>query len=219
MSRLLCCVLSFFIVFPALGRELPTTDIAEAKDRIGKLIQSTSIKDRTWAAYLAGEFELKEYAPALIELVVDPMPYGEKKAYGPYPVYYQRDVFHPGARNQRWVSTKFGDYDNDRVILGYLALMLNTIRSELSLRDRYTRSIAWSGTTRYLNDVVRIREDAIRDFYELKKQLVEKGLLAQAESASLRFNLSILVRDLRTDKTANLPDIYSVKFHSAKPLP
>jgi hypothetical protein len=98
------------------------------------------------------------------------------------------------------------------MIMGYLAVMLDTIRSQLSLQDEYTPRIAWSGARSYLNGVVRIREDVIRDFDELKKQLVEKGLLTPAESVSLRMNLNILVYDLRNNKTAKLPEIYGVKI-------
>src|SRR5262247_1109351 len=42
---------------------------AEVKTRVGQLIQSASNKDRAWAAYLIGEYDLKEFAPALIELL------------------------------------------------------------------------------------------------------------------------------------------------------
>jgi len=42
---------------------------AEVKTRVGQLIQSASNKDRAWAAYLIGEYGLKEFAPALIELL------------------------------------------------------------------------------------------------------------------------------------------------------
>src|SRR5262252_171642 len=42
---------------------------AEVKTRVGQLIQSASNKDRAWAAYLIGQYGLKEFVPALIELL------------------------------------------------------------------------------------------------------------------------------------------------------
>src|SRR5215813_8352490 len=42
---------------------------AEVKTRVGQLIQSASNKDRAWAAYLIGQYGLKEFAPALIGLL------------------------------------------------------------------------------------------------------------------------------------------------------
>src|SRR5215510_4149193 len=42
---------------------------AEIKNRVEQLIQSASTRDRAWAAYLIGEYGLKDFAPALIELL------------------------------------------------------------------------------------------------------------------------------------------------------
>ena len=47
---------------------------AEVKTRVGQLLQSASNKDRAWAAYLIGEYGLKEFAPALIELLSPDLP-------------------------------------------------------------------------------------------------------------------------------------------------
>ncbi|MBO0724644.1 MAG: HEAT repeat domain-containing protein [Blastocatellia bacterium] len=72
------------LVFSGLCAFLPspqdrTPDIApqqltaihrtEVKNKVERLIQSDSNKDRAWAAYLIGEYKLKEFAPALIELL------------------------------------------------------------------------------------------------------------------------------------------------------
>jgi len=41
----------------------------EVKNKVSQLIQSASTRDRAWAAYLIGEYGLKDFAPALIELL------------------------------------------------------------------------------------------------------------------------------------------------------
>jgi hypothetical protein len=78
MNRFVCCVFSFlFIVLPSHQDQTPTVEHqqlnaihkAEVKTRVGQLIQSASTRDRAWAAHLIGEYGLKEFAPALIELL------------------------------------------------------------------------------------------------------------------------------------------------------
>ena len=46
-----------------------SAQIAEIKDRVVALIKSPSVKDRTWGAYLAGQNEMRELAPTLLELL------------------------------------------------------------------------------------------------------------------------------------------------------
>src|SRR5262249_51767240 len=74
----ICCVFSFlFTILPSHQEQTPTVEHqqlnaihkAEVKTRVGQLIQSASNGDRAWAAYLIGEYGLKEFAPALIELL------------------------------------------------------------------------------------------------------------------------------------------------------
>jgi len=78
MNRFICCVFSgLFIILPLHQERTPAVEHqqlkaihrAEVKNRVDQLIQSTSNKDRAWAAYLIGEYDLKEFAPALIELL------------------------------------------------------------------------------------------------------------------------------------------------------
>src|SRR5215510_10673069 len=78
MNRFICCVFSgLFIILPLHQERTPAVEHqqlkaihrAEVKNRVDQLIQSDSNKDRAWAAYLIGEYGLKEFAPALIELL------------------------------------------------------------------------------------------------------------------------------------------------------
>jgi hypothetical protein len=78
MNRFVCCVFSFlFTVLPSHQDQTPTVEHqqlnaihkAEVKTRVDQLIQSASTRDRAWAAHLIGEYGLKEFEPALIELL------------------------------------------------------------------------------------------------------------------------------------------------------
>ena len=78
MNRFVCCVFSLlFTVLPSHQDQTPTVDHqqlnaihkAEVKTRVDQLIQSASTRDRAWAAHLIGEYGLKEFEPALIELL------------------------------------------------------------------------------------------------------------------------------------------------------
>src|SRR5262245_40828909 len=78
MNRFVWCVFSGLFTFLPLHQErAPTAEHqqlkavhkAEVKNRVEQLIQSASNRDRAWAAYLIGEYGLKEFAPALIELL------------------------------------------------------------------------------------------------------------------------------------------------------
>src|SRR5215510_13450519 len=69
-SGLLSILPSYQEPAPAVEpQQLNTIHRVEVKNRIGQLIQSASTRDRAWAAYLIGEYGLKEFAPALIELL------------------------------------------------------------------------------------------------------------------------------------------------------
>jgi hypothetical protein len=78
MNRFIGCVFSglFTILSPyqeqttkVEHQQLNAIHRAEVKNRVGQLIQSTSNRDRAWAAYLIGEYGLNEFAPALIEFL------------------------------------------------------------------------------------------------------------------------------------------------------
>lgn len=78
MNRFVCCVFSgLFSILPLHQEQTPTVEHqrlnaihkAEVKTRVDQLIQSASTRDRAWAAHLIGEYGLKEFAPALIELL------------------------------------------------------------------------------------------------------------------------------------------------------
>src|SRR5262249_395260 len=78
MNWFICCVFSgLFTILPLHQERTPTVEYQqlnaihkdEVKNRVGQLIQSASNRDRAWAAYLIGEYGLKEFAPALIELL------------------------------------------------------------------------------------------------------------------------------------------------------
>jgi hypothetical protein len=84
MKWFICCVFSgLFTILPSHQERAPAVENqqfnaihrAEVKNRVDQLIQSASNKDRAWAAYLIGEYGLKEFAPALIELL-NPNPIG-----------------------------------------------------------------------------------------------------------------------------------------------
>src|SRR5262245_63791458 len=69
-SGLLSILPSYQEPAPAVEpQQLNTIHRVEVKNRIGQLIQSASARDRAWAAYLIGEYGLKELAPALIGLL------------------------------------------------------------------------------------------------------------------------------------------------------
>src|SRR5262245_4469028 len=78
MNRFVCCVFSGLCAILPLHQErtpavehqqLNAIHRAEIKNRVDQLIQSASTRDRAWAAYLIGECGLKDFAPALIELL------------------------------------------------------------------------------------------------------------------------------------------------------
>jgi len=78
MNRFICCVFSgLFTVLPLHQDRTPAVERqqwtaihrAEVKNKVERLIQSASTRDRAWAAYLIGEYRLKEFAPALNELL------------------------------------------------------------------------------------------------------------------------------------------------------
>jgi len=361
MNPFICCVFSFlFTILPSHQDQTPTVEHqqlnaihkAEVKTRVGLLIQSASPRDRAWAAHLIGEYGLKEFAPALIELlnpnqpapewenalvhhaVLDSLirlgvsapsdslmplyerfPYetlivlarspsengeallsiaeqprrevcwvaacnllaetkapgfaafllksvkikieiavsdGGSRGYGTgggsssaigcgvsqvtdgfpptaryqliqnperdavvvapgrHPVFYKRQVTEPGVTNQRWMSDADHSVQRDRYRLEYLAALFDQSVSELGLRERYSNSIAWSGTQRYKVEVISLRELVTGNFERLKKQSIERNLLAEAEAEALKPNLIITVMDLRENKTPPLPEISGV---------
>src|SRR5215510_1872298 len=65
------------LILPSHQEQTPTVEHqmlkaihrAEVKNKVERLIQSTSTRDRAWAAYFIGEYGLKDFAPALIELL------------------------------------------------------------------------------------------------------------------------------------------------------
>jgi hypothetical protein len=77
MNRFICYAFSFFLAVPvlsqyrisALDQRPDLTRQAEAKEKVSRLINSAYNRDRAWAAYLIGQYELKEFAPALIDLL------------------------------------------------------------------------------------------------------------------------------------------------------
>lgn len=78
MNWFICCVFSgLFTVLPLHQERTPAVEHqqlnaihrAEVKNKVDRLIQSESARDRAWAAYLIGEYGLKELAPALIGLL------------------------------------------------------------------------------------------------------------------------------------------------------
>jgi hypothetical protein len=360
MNRFVCFVFSLlFTILPSHQEQTPTVEHqqlnaihkAEVKTRVGKLIQSTLNRDRAWAAYLIGEYDLKELAPALIELLSPNLPGPEWEtvyvhravldslirlrvsappdslmplykrfpdetviilarspsengeallsiaeqperevcwvaacnllaetkapgfaaflfksikikiditvsesgntlyvsggsaggagcgisqitdgfpptafyqlihrpsrdavvvAPGPHPVFYERRVTEPGRANQKGLSVYDQSVDRDRYCLEYLAALLNQNESELELRTSYYKSIASSGIKSYKAEVISLRELATGNFERLKKQCIERNLLSEPEAEALRPNLSITVRDLRQNKTPQLPEIPGV---------
>src|SRR5215510_15241536 len=69
-SGLLSILPSYQEPAPAVEpQQLNTIHRVEVKNKVSQLIQSASTRDRAWAAYLIGEYGLKDFAPALIELL------------------------------------------------------------------------------------------------------------------------------------------------------
>src|SRR5262245_35028627 len=78
MIRIPTYYLSFLIIifgFATVSAQDPDPNqsnsdhTAEIKNRVITLIQSPSVKDRAWGAYLTGQNELSELAPALLDLL------------------------------------------------------------------------------------------------------------------------------------------------------
>jgi hypothetical protein len=128
---------------------------------------------------------------------------------GEHPVFYQRYPFGSGV--------SFGDrgVERNRYCLEYLAALLDLSVSQMELRERYSKSIAWSGTQDYKVEVISFRELVKGNFERLKRQCVDKELLSESEAEALKPNLIITVNDLRENKTPPLPEISGVvKFDS-----
>jgi len=68
-------LLIFIFCFSHVSAQVPDPDsfnspqIAEIKDKVVELIKSPSVTDRTWGAYLAGQIEMRELAPTLLDLL------------------------------------------------------------------------------------------------------------------------------------------------------
>lgn len=78
MNQLACFAFSIFLSTVAVGRQGPHSftnqrfipaNREEAGREVARLLKSDSHRDRAWAAYFIGQHELKEFAPALIELL------------------------------------------------------------------------------------------------------------------------------------------------------
>jgi hypothetical protein len=147
---------------------------------------------------------------ALYQLTDEPKRDAVVIAPGPHPIFYERQIIEPGRTNQKGVSVYYRSVERDRYCLEYLAAMFNQSVSELTLRESYFKAIAWSGVERYKVDVISLRELVMGNFERLKKQCIERNLLSEAEAEALNPNLIITVRDLRENKTPQLPEISGV---------
>jgi hypothetical protein len=164
-----------------------------------------------------GVFQVPDGFPpiALYQLIDQPRRDAVVIAQGPHPVFYERQVVEPGIENQKGAGVTDQSVERSLYCLEYLAALLGQGASELELREKYSKSIAWSGIKRYKVDVISFRELVIGNFERLKKQCVERKLLSEAEAEALRPNLIITVRDMRENKTPPLPEISGVaKFDS-----
>jgi len=126
---------------------------------------------------------------------------------GAHPVFCERQVIEPGIANQRGMSVYDHSVERDRYCIEYLAALLDQNVSEMELRERYFKLIAWSGIQRYKVDVISFRELVKGNFERLKRRYVEKELLSESEAEALKPNLIISVYDLRENKTPPLPEI------------
>ena len=161
-----------------------------------------------------GVFQVPDGFPpiALYQLIDRPRRDAVVIAQGPHPVFYERQVVEPGIANQKGAGVTDQSVERSLYCLEYLAALLGQGASELELREKYPKSIAWSGIKRYKVDVISFRELVIGKFERLKRQCVDKELLteSEAEAEALRPNLIITVRDMRENKTPPLPEISGV---------
>ena len=159
-----------------------------------------------------GVFQVPDGFPpiALYKLIDQPRRDAVVIAQGPRPVFYERQVVEPGIANQKGAGVTDQSVERSLYCLEYLAALLGQGASELELREKYSKSVAWSGIKRYKVDVISFRELVIGNFERLKKQCVERKLLSEAETEALRPNLIITVNDLRENKTPQLPEITGV---------
>ncbi|MBO0860936.1 MAG: hypothetical protein J2P21_21120 [Chloracidobacterium sp.] len=154
-----------------------------------------------------GMFQVPDGFPptALYQLTDEPERDAVVVAPGAHPVFYERQVVEPGVANQRGIGVYNGSVERDRYCIEYLAALLQV--SQLEIQERYSKSIVWAGIEQYKVEAISFRELVKGNFERLKRQCVEKELLSESEAESLNPNLIITVRDLRENKTPQLPEI------------
>jgi len=123
---------------------------------------------------------------------------------GEHPVFYQRYPFGSGE------SFRDRGVERNRYCLEYLAALLGLSVSQMELRERYSKSIAWSGIQDYKVEVISFRELVKGNFERLKRQCVDKELLSESEAEALKPNLIMTANDLRENKRPQLPEIPGV---------
>ena len=139
------------------------------------------------------------------ELTQEPKRDAVVVAPGEHPIFYRRSPLGSGG--------SFDDrgVERNRYCLEYLAALLGLSVSRMELRERYSKSVAWSGIQDYKVEVISFRELVKGNFERLKRQCVDKELLSDSEAEALRPNLIITVNDLRKNKTPQLPEISGVE--------
>jgi hypothetical protein len=76
--------------------------------------------------------------------------------------------------------------------------------SQLEIRER---SIVWAGIEQYKVEAMSFKDLVEGNFERLKRRCVEKELISESEVEALKPNLIITVKDLRENKTPQLPEI------------
>jgi hypothetical protein len=115
---------------------------------------------------------------------------------GPHTVYYRR---HFG-----W-STYNTQNDRDQYRREYLALLVGQDLRLFNFDTRVYRTIQWTGADEFTRQVGNLGERERIIFRTLVNDLLQKGLLSEEEATALKPNISIVVQDMRKDKSISLP--------------
>lgn len=115
---------------------------------------------------------------------------------GPHTVYYRRQF--------GWSSYDTED-DRDQYRREYLALLLGRDLRWFNFDPRPYQTIHWKGSEEYTRAIGDLWKEKQTMFRILVNDLQQRDLLSEEEAASLKPNISLVVRDLRNDNSISLP--------------
>src|SRR5262245_33931613 len=184
-GREVCWVAAFNLLTESKAPGLAAVLLKDVKIKIDIAVSEGNkgyVSGGLWSCVSDGVWMTPDGFPptALYKLIDTPKRDAVVIAPGAHPVFYERQTVEPSVSNQRGFGAVDNGVDRDRYRLEYLAALLDQHIEELRLREKYYHSFTWAGAERYIREVARIREGVIKDSDELKKRLVEKGLLSDS---------------------------------------